>query len=528
MKFLFSLIKVYAFSCITFLQVANSTTTPQLVGQWTFEPGNELNDIQGNFNDLTLHGAVVANGSLDVGEYAWANSIGYYGPALSEKTMIAWVRIDKLASSTNAPFSGGSALTIDIQNTDHFDGIVYAERQIGRWMAGSNYYQRTLDPVPGYQETTTNELVKIAICYKKYNSSNLTQVHIYRNDELIGSYVKGPLLTFAGSNVEIVFGLRHTLPNGALPGRPWLDAKIEEARIYSGCLSKEALESVTLDADNDGVADDQDNCPETANPNQTNSDNDEYGDVCDDDDDNDGILDTDEINCGSDPLNADSTCEVCDGIDNDLDGTTDEGYVDTDNDGIANCVDTDDDNDGLTDECDSNPLVNNFVFNGIENLPAEWICGNNPNNPKVYICHAPPGNPTNVQTICVSPNAVQAHLNHGCMLGQCFDCATGNGEAIPNSMSLDHTDRVNQIEFTVFPNPASGFLHIQIDNDFSSNISLEMFDQLGRKVWEKDIEGHYSEHQINLDEENIENGVYILNLHSNEFQETKRIIIAKQ
>ena len=48
--------------------------------------------------------------------------------------------------------------------------------------------------------------------------------------------------------------------------------------------------------------------------------------------------------------------EVCDGIDNDLDGETDEGFGDSDNDGNADCVDVetcdglDNDGDGLTDE----------------------------------------------------------------------------------------------------------------------------------------------------------------------------------
>lgn len=40
-----------------------------------------------------------------------------------------------------------------------------------------------------------------------------------------------------------------------------------------------------------------------------------------------------------------STCEVCDGADNDLDTFVDEGFTDTDGDGDADCFDTDDDND---------------------------------------------------------------------------------------------------------------------------------------------------------------------------------------
>jgi hypothetical protein len=38
---------------------------------------------------------------------------------------------------------------------------------------------------------------------------------------------------------------------------------------------------------------------------------------------------------------------------------------------------------------------------------------------KVKVCHVPPGNPSNFHTITVSENAVQAHLGHGDLLGEC-------------------------------------------------------------------------------------------------------------
>lgn len=60
------------------------------------------------------------------------------------------------------------------------------------------------------------------------------------------------------------------------------------------------------DADRDHIADSSDNCPNSANADQTNSDNDTLGDVCDSDDDNDGIADETEIKNGTDPLKADT------------------------------------------------------------------------------------------------------------------------------------------------------------------------------------------------------------------------------
>ena len=40
-------------------------------------------------------------------------------------------------------------------------------------------------------------------------------------------------------------------------------------------------------------------------------------------------------------------------------------------------------------------------------------------NDKVTICHIPPGNPANAQTITVSQSAVPAHQAHGDALGAC-------------------------------------------------------------------------------------------------------------
>ena len=121
---------------------------------------------------------------------------------------------------------------------------------------------------------------------------------------------------------------------------------------------------VSADADGDGVADSDDNCPNTPNPDQLDSDGNGVGDACDDSD-GDGVPDLVD-NCRGKP-NANQT-------DSDGDGIGDACEVwDTDNDGVPNMVDncpdqfnpdqTDSDGNGIGDVCD-------FFF-----APPEWPQG---------------------------------------------------------------------------------------------------------------------------------------------------------
>lgn len=97
------------------------------------------------------------------------------------------------------------------------------------------------------------------------------------------------------------------------------DDEVEYEHLRFGC-GDDGGNGGPTDSDQDGVIDNEDNCPNVANPEQTNSDGDSYGDACDN----------------------------CPDVDN-------EDQADFDGDGMGDACDPDDDNDGVIDENDQCP-----------------------------------------------------------------------------------------------------------------------------------------------------------------------------
>lgn len=109
---------------------------------------------------------------------------------------------------------------------------------------------------------------------------------------------------------------------------------------------------VVQDSDNDGINDDVDNCPNTPNNDQADSNNDGVGDTCDDDLDDDG-----------EPNETDN-CP----------NTSNADQLDTDNDGIGDVCDDDDDDDGVNDAEDNCPLIANPGQEDADNDGVGDVC----------------------------------------------------------------------------------------------------------------------------------------------------------
>ncbi|WP_436515690.1 thrombospondin type 3 repeat-containing protein [Ekhidna sp. To15] len=120
--------------------------------------------------------------------------------------------------------------------------------------------------------------------------------------------------------------------------------------IFISCSSEE---DPLPDTDNDGIVDEEDNCPLVKNKDQKDSDGDGIGDACEEDSDGDGIIDELD-NC---PLvsNPDQEDEDGDGIGDACEGDADGDGVVDDKDNcpeLANPDQEDTDGDGLGDACD--------------------------------------------------------------------------------------------------------------------------------------------------------------------------------
>ncbi|MDF1564808.1 MAG: thrombospondin type 3 repeat-containing protein [Deltaproteobacteria bacterium] len=133
-----------------------------------------------------------------------------------------------------------------------------------------------------------------------------------------------------------------------------------------------------LDDDNDGVADDSDNCPGLANDGQEDGDSDGVGDVCDN---CDAVA-----NPGQEDLNFDFVGDAC-SADDDGDGYCDVGQTDPDCMGTDNCPmvpnadQLDSDGDGAGDACDLCYETYNAAQDGTEDADGDGVgdtCDNCP------------------------------------------------------------------------------------------------------------------------------------------------------
>ncbi|MCI0450682.1 MAG: T9SS type A sorting domain-containing protein [Chlorobi bacterium] len=137
-------------------------------------------------------------------------------------------------------------------------------------------------------------------------------------------------------------------------------------------------------------------------------------------------------------------------------------------------------------------------------------CGNN--NNKVLVCH-------NGHTICISENAVPAHLtqHEGDYLGPCV------GDQIAN---VENADKF--MLYSNYPNPFNPVTSIKFDVPIETSVKLIIYDALGREVTVL-VNGKLKpgSHSVTWNAEGYASGIYFYKLESEEFTEIRKMVLMK-
>lgn len=131
---------------------------------------------------------------------------------------------------------------------------------------------------------------------------------------------------------------------------------------------------------------------------------------------------------------------------------------------------------------------------------------------KVLICHIPPGNPSNSNTLSVAPSAVSAHLAHGDKLGTCGSNRNGSEITIETE---------NHINVEAFPNPFNKSLSIYVNSHSDEIINVRIYDTQGKLVYNNENVTPLT--ILNIEQELL-SGVFMLETIQGSERKTMKIV----
>jgi hypothetical protein len=148
---------------------------------------------------------------------------------------------------------------------------------------------------------------------------------------------------------------------------------------------------------------------------------------------------------------------------------------------------------------------------------------------KVYICHVPPGNPGNANTLEVSVNAVPAHigpLGHATdRLGKCTQ--TPCASPLAKTAVTGEQPVTKAVNVLAYPNPNTGVFRLQLENFAKGDVQVQIVDNYGKLVADKMFTVSHSTETVTMDVTRHASGVYFARVVSNDGVKTVRIVVAR-
>jgi hypothetical protein len=130
---------------------------------------------------------------------------------------------------------------------------------------------------------------------------------------------------------------------------------------------------------------------------------------------------------------------------------------------------------------------------------------------KITICHIPPGNPDNPQTISISESAWAAHEAHGDSRGTC----TENSD--------------DQICVTAYPNPFSGSAKIRVYVPITTNVVVDIINRQGvmiRRIFEGQVAGQQNV-EVVFDAHDLPSDIYTYKITTDHKVKYGKMVLAK-
>ncbi len=198
---------------------------------WDFSA--DLRDKQGPLHGTPHGGAAIRDGGLALDGSGYVATMPLVKD-LRAKTLEVWLSLAGLQQS------GGGAMSVQTLDGAVFDAIVFAEREPGRWVAGSNNFTRTRDFAAPAETEADSTLVHVAIVYDDDGT-----ISGYRNGQPYGTaYRAGPPETFRAGKSQVVFGMRHAPPGG----NRMLAGLIVRAALHDRALAAEEVAASSASA----------------------------------------------------------------------------------------------------------------------------------------------------------------------------------------------------------------------------------------------------------------------------------------